>query len=413
MENGSNSQRQKLLVILGAGSSIPYGMPCVSALNKQMIKWSDEWEHENQVNPFKSLWNVSQGYYKQDKFHKGVYPNYESVLGNMLAIAKWLSLETYGDPIIDKLIEVEDIGKLFGFVDGGCLNAGTNNLDQHQFLIDILAKYFRAKCQEVENTPPENFDGYINFFKEIRKAFDVGVYNLNHDNLAYRALKKTNEGVFTGFDDWNFQPDEIYNRKEWDFLYHLHGSVHFNLIENLDLTHETDLIIWQDWQDDGKKSFTDIGFPQMEASFDANWIPLATILTGGFKREQLAPEPFQTFQSALSKHVHEADAILIIGYGFGDSHINRALQNRFYLPSRHKPPPKVYIIDKEAKEENFFWNTFTKQVFILSGVVDENDKDFANYLERSQRVKFKLDKRGTEEAFADTKPILDWLKGKV
>lgn len=60
-----------------------------------------------------------------------------------------------------------------------------------------------------------------------------------------------------------------------------------------------------------------------------------------------------------------------------------------------------------------FWKRCTNQAFILSGVVDKNDKDFTIYLTRNQQKRVKLDKRGTEKAFADTKPILDWLQGKV
>ncbi len=53
-------------------------------------------------------------------------------------------------------------------------------------------------------------------------------------------------------------------------------------------------------------------------------MPLTTLIAGGFKLDQLLFDPFQTFYSTLVRHVHEADAILLAGYGFGDLHVNRA-----------------------------------------------------------------------------------------
>jgi hypothetical protein len=44
-------------------------------------------------------------------------------------------------------------------------------------------------------------------------------------------------------------------------------------------------------------------------------------------------------QAALVRHVYEADAILIGGYGFADVHVNRALRNRLDgRPARNVRP---------------------------------------------------------------------------
>jgi hypothetical protein len=55
----------------------------------------------------------------------------------------------------------------------------------------------------------------------------------------------------------------------------------------------------------------------------------------------LLVEPFQTFYASLVRHLYEADAILIGGYGFGDTHVNGALQNR--LQSSGSRPPVVVL----------------------------------------------------------------------
>jgi hypothetical protein len=76
-------------------------------------------------------------------------------------------------------------------------------------------------------------------------------------------------------------------------------------------------------------------------------LPKTTLIGGGFKLDQLLVEPFQSFHAALVRCVYKADAILIGGYGFGDEHVNRALQNRLERNGRRPPimiftwPPKV------------------------------------------------------------------------
>ena len=61
------------------------------------------------------------------------------------------------------------------------------------------------------------------------------------------------------------------------------------------------------------------------------------MIAGGFKLDQLLAEPFQSLYAALIRRVYDADAILIGGYGFGDTHVNRALLNRLRQPGRRPP----------------------------------------------------------------------------
>src|SRR5262249_7904404 len=65
--------------------------------------------------------------------------------------------------------------------------------------------------------------------------------------------------------------------------------------------------------------------------------PKTTLVAGGFKLDQLLVEPFQSFHAALICCAYEADGIVIGGYGFGDTHVNRALQNPL-LRNTTRPP---------------------------------------------------------------------------
>ena len=60
------SSKPKLLVILGAGSSIPCGMPSVSQIDNLMKCWSQEWASDTSANSecdvFNILWETSERY---------------------------------------------------------------------------------------------------------------------------------------------------------------------------------------------------------------------------------------------------------------------------------------------------------------------------------------------------------------
>ena len=197
---------------------------------------------------------------------------------------------------------------------------------------------------------------YTEFLRKLREHFDIGVYNLNYDTVARTACPE----AFNGFDEWGFfDPLTIAQRQEWGFIYHLHGSVHHCINDSVARP-------WIVWKDNLEEQFTDRGIPPVDMAQDFRSVPLTTLVLGGFKLDQILAEPYQTFYSTLVRHVHEANAILIVGYGFGDLHVNRAIQNRFELSeSDERPYPKTIILEKSPPqrcrtgyylESNKFWS---------------------------------------------------------
>jgi len=137
----------------------------------------------------------------------------------------------------------------------------------------------------------------------------------------------------------HLSPAGVHSRVDWDFVYHLHGSVHHSLVAP-----NVKRICWQ--ADLAGKFFdTDEGVgPDLRS--ERRQFPVTTLIAGGFKLDQLLAEPFQSFHAALVRCVYEADAILIGGYGFGDTHVNHALKNRL-ATSGDRPP--VLIVDKRQR----------------------------------------------------------------
>lgn len=359
--------RKKLLVLLGAGSSAPYGLPSVGKIDKLMKCWSSEWEPSQPASAnadvFKILWEKHERYYAANQYC--IRPNYERVLGEMTAFANWLSPPPFGNPIIgavDGFAPFSGLEWLCGSLDEF---AGRKLvLSQQAFLLEKLAGHMRSCCRSDVLCSPD-LSAYIGFLRRLREHFDVGIYNLNYDTIASTAWSE----AYNGFDELGFfDPLAVSRRQTWGFIYHLHGSVHHCISHKLSRPRIV-------WKDDLNEQFTDRGIPLVDMAQEFRAIPLTTLITGGFKLEQILSEPYQTFYSTLVRHVHEASAILIIGYGFGDLHINRAIQNRFELPNSHgRTYPKVVILEMSRPQRHRtgrlevrqFWSRQVKQTLRTS-----------------------------------------------
>jgi len=256
----------------------------------------------------------------------------------------------YGDPVLKWIPYADVFGKL-GIV------PDTPGLDEHgsskifyavqgqlETLLDRLADRIRncSRRFEAELTigrAAEKFEPYQRLLTGLNAEFEVGIYNLNYDTVALNALPRS----FVGFHrkTGRFLPDQVLGRAKWGFLYHLHGSVHHRMqnrervIENQDFGPK---IVWhedllqtgesEDWEDTA----------HITEGSDKKRLLLTTLIAGGWKLDQLQEEPFLTLYSCLPRHVHEADAILICGYGFGDSHINSILKARPALTGHWSGP---------------------------------------------------------------------------
>jgi SIR2-like domain len=341
------TRKKKLLIILGAGSSLPFGMPSVACLGREMHGWSCNWLNaKDESGPatescFGKVWDSIERYYQSSNrtLDPKLQPqvNFEKALGDMLALAHWMMPAPYGATLrqivrndeasVDLQLPFDTARERYG--PAILINA------ELSYLLSELAKHMRSRCRDF-NDKRDDFRSYETFFDALWASFDVGIYNLNYDDLALRAYPD----AFTGFGpDGFFDSNAVCSRANWDFIYHLHGSVHHTLASASSGTIK--------WQRDLQSAFIDDhGGRWTETRSDGRLFQASTLVAGGFKLDQLLVEPFQSFYSTFVRHVHEADAILIGGYGFGDAHVNRTLQQRFRSAAeRNLPRPPVAIID--------------------------------------------------------------------
>lgn len=412
--------RPKLLVILGAGSSIPCGMPCVPKIGNLMSRWSREWVPEPSIdaegNVFNLLWEASKRYYGTN--HYNIRPNYERVLGEMTALASWLSPRPFGNPIVEVLNDgalVSPLESLRGHSDE---YAGSQFvLTQQTFLLEKLAHHMRNLSKALNFRLPA-FSDYLKFFGELRDRFELGIYNLNYDAVARTAWPE----AYCGFDSHgSFDPSSVNQRQEWGFIYHLHGSVHHSIREYPRRI---------EWQEDLGSKFKDRldGAPDMAQDFRS--VPLTTFISGGFKLDQLLVDPYQTFYSALVKHAQEADAFLIVGYGFGDLHVNKALRNRCERRDDKASAPQVVVLEKspDGKLQTASLQSHDFWAYQLTHTLDTRFRITEAHLKRELTVasvvengKFETDQTsrvaiwhgGFLEALPAVTKITDWLSRRL
>jgi len=328
-----SERKKKLLVVLGAGSSLAQGMPSVvedrpsalagrpaiPSLNSSMRTWSREWSAHHQFpNYFEAVWNAVDQYYHSSTrtMNPAHQPqvNYEKVLGEMLELAHWMEPPPFGNAF--RQIATANAAPpelVFPFFDEEHRYGATVAItDQLTYLLQRLAGDMRERCQQIDVTAP-SFGAYKKLLDGLLSEFDVGIYNLNYDNVALRAWPQ----AFTGFTlDGAFSPSIVHKRTEWGFVYQLHGSVH-NTLER----ESGSSIRWQ--ADLGAQFFDGHQGLATDRRSEGKAFPTSTLIAGGFKLDQLLVAPFQSLYATLVRHAYEADAILIGGYGFSDPHINR------------------------------------------------------------------------------------------
>ncbi|WP_079541308.1 SIR2 family protein [Cardiobacterium hominis] len=153
-----------------------------------------------------------------------------------------------------------------------------------------------------------------NFLLLLKKEFDIGIVTLNYDNIFTQSLPE----LYTGFNaEGTFDSISTFRRKQWNFIYHLHGSIHFSMTGN---KHDMHAINWR--KEPKKDNSVHVRGRNDQDSLEKNYFPTFTIIAGYGKTQQILRQPFRTYFAQANRLAHEADAFLFLGYGFSDLHLN-------------------------------------------------------------------------------------------
>ncbi len=336
--------KKKLLIVAGAGASIEFGMPSVREIDGLFEQWAMQIAHISGQD--KSLYTyvkeVSNAYYSRNKRNRlDVLSNFERTL---------FTIQTLHSIVTDKegrfnhnlaaFVDMKEFPEIIKFRNEIGRVEGFDFHHLYSRLIDQLLQLFRSRCMALATQRSSELQRLAKLIQALQSHFEIGVVNLNYDTVLLSACPS----LKTGFDPVTglFDKKIVYS-SEWDFIYHLHGSVHFDLKGQ---KHDMHQIMWNP---DLNSTFAQNSSGRSDdTTTEGNSHIHSAIITGLDKTNQLLKEPFMTYYSQTVRLAYEADAILFLGYGFGDRHLNRCFNyNRFDEKRR-----KIVVVDWANMDED-------------------------------------------------------------
>jgi hypothetical protein len=330
--------KRKLLVVVGAGASMDFGMPSTAAL-RDVINGAIIERYPLAFSPMVSLYERIESIISQ--YWKDSVPatlrreiNFEDVLYAIFALAAAYPSGAYTSAVAALFtpVSLPDVS-IFGSI--------VKRADKHVLrelacaAVDAIANHFRRLSVSAQTRNTKEFTLLESFFKSLNAEFDIAVVTLNYDDVMYRAVP----GAETGFNPANlrFEESRIINRAAWPCMLHLHGSVHFDMPQATSPYGIHEIC----WQPDLNHSFQNNSTGRNGQQFvEGPYFPTSTIVAGYGKTSQVLRRPFRTYYSELDRLVVNCDAVLFAGYGFGDAHLNLAFET--FRDERRRP---VVVVD--------------------------------------------------------------------
>jgi hypothetical protein len=342
--------KRKLLIVVGAGASIDFGMPSVGDVANILSTQAEELypvREGGSTNLYKYFeTKISEDWQaKIQNFQKK--PTFEDVLYAVFALAAAFPAGQFTSAL-GAFVSAKPLPEI-NLDDFSRESIGPNTLPLFgRFLVDTLLKSFRDRCRASASEKPTELAKLRTFFTALSQEFELSIVTLNYDDLVYRAAPR----LEMGFDsEGRFVDDRIFQRANWSCLLHLHGSVHFDMRDDnggftgfrgLHEIHWVDDLNAQFSQNaEGRGGFYSVEGPEF---------PTSSIIAGYGKTTQILRRPFRTYFAEVDRLAQGCDAALFLGYGFSDIHLNFAFEH--FRDARRRPAAVIDWADNKAITAN-------------------------------------------------------------
>ena len=268
--------REYPLVILGSGSSVPFGLPTMSRLKQALC---DAPIPKNPPQGFEEEWGVFS-----EKLKLSDSDNFEKTLAEFESSD---DISSYAATVIRDNIVRADWSAMLGI-------ARDNDLPP-------LSRLFKYMLDSTRR--------------------EVQVVTTNYDRIAECAIEKAGYRYYAGFthghlrqlgkDDRKSSPSRQVNHGVVN-VWKVHGSV--------------------DWFYHAGKPKRVIGLPISDGDPGEKWAP-AIIFPGNLKCQHAHEEPFRTIIQKADAAIVNSKSILCIGFGFNDQHILPKLEECCQKPA--------------------------------------------------------------------------------
>lgn len=342
--------KKKLLIIVGAGASVDFGLPSVTEIDSLFDTHAGRLfplVSDRGSNLYRFCRDAIDAYYgatSRPALRKWV--KFEEMLYQLNLLVPYLEdpVRAHGSnallaPII--FPEILENGRRM-HPNGNVMRSMVNEL------IDILVDHFIDTCEGLITNKAAEIYQLQEFLSALCEEFNIGIVTLNYDNVFTQACPE----IYTGFDKstGKFEPLSVMRREDWNFIYHLHGSVHFAMTGVGNDMHGIT------WVEKPVKTQAHSSGRNKQDSMEGVAYPTSTIIAGYGKTQQILRQPFRTFYAQVNRLAHEADSLLFLGYGFGDLHLNAVFSE---ARDRRRP---VAVIDFARDDQdplsfrNDFWS---------------------------------------------------------
>lgn len=244
------------------------------------------------------------------------------------------------------------------------------------YIRELIAEIVREYNDALGKEPSSQklLDLQRGFIKCLMKKFNkVSVHSLNYDDCILKSLKSL--GFCTGFDDsGDFQKSE-YQSANRVFSY-LHGTPHF-VPKFKYFSGNSAIVKYHDDCEVASKERWRLSRTHPGLYTDGIVHPDYNhfITTGRTKDIHLYNQPYASYYTRLAEDLDSADIIFIIGYSFGDEHINQLLSSIRW----DNNPKSIIIVDYDNYEEEKITENIYKKLYNI--IIKLEKQYFESYKE--------------------------------
>jgi len=381
--------KPKLLILLGAGATIPWGGKTTADLSDIVLKTDG---YYTKLKSSGKPWGyhfrqLLADYYQVDK----TAISFEDVLEVIEELWSYfyhrgLNNPKWIRPSMPSLFEIaRHIDENIGF-DRNQLNARKGDSEDvlkcvyfGNLYYDILGNIiFEIKKYE-DNFIKYEFrnlrEKFADFVQKLNENFSLRCYSLNYDNMLalIPGLPTFYDGTIN--DSGQFSYEKIIQDDAINCFYHLHGSIHYNTSPNPGIGEYTMI-------NSGQVDFNP-AIPRPRHLLGYPILP-SIIITGKNKLAKTLMKPFNAFNYSFRRDCVDSCAIITIGYSYRDAHINNCIYSAIKGNSSKKV---IHVTKVEPKNLNQQGNELSRALATISDIILEQTIDDGWYVDSKYPIK--------------------------
>ena len=379
-----SNKENRLVILFGAGAAIAWGAPRTADLTTTIRNSGDHFTciHSGQkITEFIYQTLISTG-------HSESGVNFETIIN---VIEEFIVHYSY----FDRKGELPSLNKAFfsSKFENEILNFSVNGEKRHTYKLNIPnGETYNLANPSLNNESPEEFffqhllnvligninadvipyayhsnthsallkpenhtlnSSFQNWIGKLSSSSICRMYTLNYDRIFKILAEIIEISVFDGFECGEFIPEDgikpNVGRILTDFDSHTHYNLHGCSFWEVNSRDENTELLnpWISLQ-----PFTILGSSSNENAVvqieKGKSIVISNIVTGYQKAQKSFITPFKQMQAAFDKDCYLADEIYIIGYSFGDAHINTSIKAAL----TNNVNARIHLIDPIYSEKN-------------------------------------------------------------